>query len=233
MTQTDVQVDRDPPAGVIAARAPEGRRAATTAGGAASSLAWVILDLAPDAILVTDEMDRIVLANRAAQTMFGYDGNALVSLGLDSLVRAGRRDFSRNHRTADGWTAERAPSMSLGLDLRARRADGSEFPVEVSLSSITHDDSTLAVAIVREVTVHRASERMARERLLLDDHERIGADLHRRVVGHLFAAGMSIQAVLARVDPYVAGRLAAVTDELDLAISEIRDTVFQGGRTAR
>jgi PAS domain S-box-containing protein len=219
MAQADVDVDPG---------ARNARRKATIAAGSGLSLAWVILDLAPEAILVIDEVGRIVLANRAAETVFGYDGDTLVRLEIDSLVPGGGREAHRGHRAADPDSARNRPT-GLGLDLWARRADGSEFPVEISFSSVSHAAGALAVAIVREVTVHRASERLAHERLLLDAHERIGAELHRRVIGHLFASGMNIQAVLARVDPYVAARLAAVTAELDLAISEIRDTVFERG----
>jgi len=217
MAQADVHVDPS---------ARDARRKATIATGTGLSFAWVILDLAPEAILVIDEAGRIVLANRAAETVFGYDGDALVRLEIDSLVPEAGREAHRGHGGADPDWAQDRPT-GLGLDLWARRADGSEFPVEISFSSVSHDAGTLAVAIVREVTVHRASERLAHEQRLLDDHERIGAELHRRVIGHLFASGMNIQAVLARVDPYVAARLAAVTEELDLAISEIRDTVFE------
>jgi PAS domain S-box-containing protein len=227
MAQADVHVDPGAPADAMVG-ARDARRNATTAAGAGLSLAWVILDLAPEAILVIDEVGRIVLANRAAETVFGYDGDALVRMEIDSLVPGGGREAHRGHGPADPDSAQNRPT-GLGLDLWARRADGSEFPVEISFSSVSHAASALAVAIVREVTVHRASERLAHERLLLDAHERIGAELHRRVIGHLFASGMNIQAVLARVDPYVAARLAAVTDELDLAISEIRDTVFERG----
>jgi PAS domain S-box-containing protein len=227
MAQTDVHVDPGAPPDAMP-DAPDARGTATIAGGSGLSVAWVILDLAPEAILVIDEAGRIVLANRAAETVFGYDGDALVRLEIDSLVPGAGREAHRGHGVAGPDSALNRPT-GLGLDLWARRADGSEFPVEISFSSVSHEASALAVAIVREVTVHRASERLAHERLLLDAHERIGAELHRRVIGHLFTSGMNIQAVLARVDPYVAARLAAVADELDVAISEIRDTVFERG----
>ena len=61
---------------------------------------------------------------------------------------------------------------------------------------------------------------VTREQLVLADHERIGADLHGRVIERLFAAGMGIQSVLGRVDHPVAQRLVNVTEELDDAISE-------------
>jgi hypothetical protein len=105
-------------------------------------------------------------------------------------------------------------------------ADGSEFPVEISLSPVTFGDGPRVVAIVREVTAHRATEQVIRQRLVLADEERIGAELRHNVINRLFIAGMDIQAVVVRVEPEVARRLVAVADELDLAIREIRDTVL-------
>lgn len=188
--------------------------------------AWVIVELAPDAIMVVDEHGHIVLANRAAEVMFGYDRDALVTLGVDALVPDGRRQAHRGQRAVYDSAPQSRP-MGLGLDLWARRADGSEFPVEISLSSVTFGDGPRVVAIVREVTGHRASEQVAREQLVLADQERIGADLHGRVIERLFAAGMGIQSVLGRVEHPVAERLVSVIEELDDAIREIRSTVFQ------
>jgi PAS domain S-box-containing protein len=181
---------------------------------------------APDAVLVVDKCGHIVLANRAAEDMFGYDREALASLGVDALVPHGCREAHRGHRAAFD-AAPRTRPMGLDLDLWARHADGSEFPVEISLSPVTFGDDPRMVAIIREVTAHRASEQATRERLVLEDEERIGADLRHGIISRLFSAGMGIQAVVDQVEPEIARRLLHVADELDFAIREIRDTVLR------
>jgi PAS domain-containing protein len=92
--------------------------------GSSASLgdASVIVELAPDAIVVVDEHGQIVLANRAAETMFGYDRATLASLGVDALVPDGRRSAHRGHRTAYDASPRPRP-MGLDLDLSARRAE--------------------------------------------------------------------------------------------------------------
>jgi PAS domain S-box-containing protein len=190
--------------------------------------AWVIVELAPDAILVVDEHGHIVLANSAAEAMFGYDRQTLASLGVDALVPDGRRQAHRGQRAAYDASPRSRP-MGLDLDMWARRADGTEFPVEISLSPVTFGDGSRVVAIVREETAHRASEKAAREGLVLADEERIAYDLQHRVVECLLAAGLGIQSVLGRVDEDVAKHLVDVAEELDDAIREIRDIVFHAG----
>jgi PAS domain S-box-containing protein len=188
--------------------------------------AWVIVELAPDAVLVVDERGHVVLANRAAEEMFGYSREALATLGVDALVPDGRREVHRGHRAAFDASPRTRP-MGLDLDLWARRADGSEFPVEISLSAVTFGDGPRVVANIRDVTAHRASEQATRDRLVRDDQDRIGAELQHRVISRLFAAGMAIQAVVGRAEPEVARRLLDVADELDLVIRTVRDTVFR------
>lgn len=184
--------------------------------------AWVIVELAPDAILLVDEHGHIVRVNRAAEVMFGYDREMLVRLGVDTLV-------PDRPRQADGAAhCAPPPTRPLGVarDLWARRADGSEFPAEISFSSVTSGGGAHEVVIVREVSDRRAGEQSTLE-LVLAEEERIAADLHDRVVRHLFAAGLGIQAILGQVNEGVAQRLVAATDELDDAIREIRKAVFR------
>ena len=188
--------------------------------------AWVIVELAPDAIMVVDEHGHVLLANRAAETMFGYDRATLVGLGVDALVPDGRRHAHRGHRSAYD-TSPRTRPMGVDLDLWARRADGSEFPVEISLSPIALGDSARVVAIVRDMTAYRANEQAIRERLVLADEDRIGAELRDGVISKLFSAGMGVHAVMDRVEPEVGQRLLEVAAQLDLAIREIRNSVFR------
>jgi PAS domain S-box-containing protein len=188
--------------------------------------AWVIVELAPDAIMVVDEHGHILLANRAAETMFGYNRETLVSLGVDALVPDGRRHAHHGHRSAYD-TSPRTRPMRPDLELWARRADGSEFPVEISLSPIALGDSARVVAIVRDMTAYRANEQAIRERLVLADEDRIGAELRDGVISKLFSAGMGVHAVMDRVEPEVGQRLLEVAAQLDLAIREIRNSVFR------
>jgi len=189
--------------------------------------AWVIIDLAPDAMLVVDERGHIDLANRAALAMFGYSRESFSSLNVDALVPDGRREAHRGHRAAFAG-APRTRPMGVGLDLWARRADGSEFPVQISLSTVTFGQGPRVVAIAREITEHRQSELDTRERLILADEERIGALLRERVVTRLFAAGLAADAAMVRASPEIASRLQDVVDELDAAIREVRSAVFGG-----
>ena len=187
--------------------------------------AWVILELAPDAVLVVDERGHIRFANRAAAAMFGYHRDTLVKLGVDALVPDRHRQAHAGRRAAYNASPKVRP-MGASLDLWGRRADGSEFPVEISLSPVTFGDGPRVVAIVRDVSDQRAREQAIRVRLVLDEEKRMSSDLSNRVVQHLFAAGLGIQSVLGQVDQAMSERLVAITEELDAAIRDIRSTVY-------
>ena len=107
-------------------------------------------------------------------------------------------------------------------------ADGSEFPVEISLSPVATDRGTATVVIIRDVTQQRAHERAARVALVNDENERIATNLNDRVTRHLYASGLTLTGILARnqLDDDLATRLREVIDELDTAIKDIRNTVF-------
>jgi len=89
--------------------------------------------------------------------MFGYERERLIGLEVDALVPTGRRAAHRTHR-ANYVTSPRARPMGLGLDLWARHEDGSNFPVEISLSPVMLGSGQRFVAIVRDVSPHRARQ---------------------------------------------------------------------------
>ena len=116
-----------------------------------------LLESAPDAILLVDARARIVLVNRRTEELFGYDRAELIGREVEALVPERFRRVHVGHR--DGYIHEpRTRPMGAGLDLDGRRKDGSEFPVEISLSPLRLDEETLVITIVRDVSERKAAE---------------------------------------------------------------------------
>lgn len=120
-----------------------------------------LIQQAPDGILQVDEAGRILLANPMAASMFGYAEGELLGVNVDMLVPEASRTAHEAHRRAFA-TANRTRPMGLGLDLYARRKDGSEFPVEISLSPAPSESGTQITAVVRDITERRRMEQQVR-----------------------------------------------------------------------
>jgi len=189
--------------------------------------ALAIVELAPDGIIVSDDNGRILMANRQVENMFGYGRDTLVGAEVESLLPVRSRQAHRAHR-AKYVIAPATRPMGVGLELLGLHADGSEFPVEISLSPVPTDHGTATVVVIRDVSQQRAQEQAARATLLTDEDERIAADLHNRVIGHLFTSGLTLAAILSnnQLDDGIAKRIHDVIDALDAAGREIRDTVL-------
>jgi PAS domain S-box-containing protein len=131
-------------------------------------IAWGIVDAAPDGIVVADETGAILLVNRQAEELFGYDRGELLGRSVDDLLPEQFRQVHRAHRTR--YRAEpRTRAMGVGQVLFGRRQDGSEFPVEISLSPLTTGGELRIIAVVRDVSDRAASEEEARRiREILD-----------------------------------------------------------------
>jgi PAS domain S-box-containing protein len=123
------------------------------------------LDAAPDAIVVVDIHGRIVAANALAESLFGYDRERLIGEKVEILVPDSFR--SRHHLDREAYAhVPRTRPMGADRELRGRRADGDEFPVQISLSPIETEDGTLIISIIRDMTTQRLAE--ARFRGLLE-----------------------------------------------------------------
>ena len=117
-------------------------------------LAGLLLEAAPDGTIVVDDAGTIVLANRQALTLFGFERGDLLGHAVDELLPIERRVAHAAHRTAF-QAAPQARAMGVGLELEARRADGSLLPVEISLSPVTVDGRRHTIASVRDVSERR------------------------------------------------------------------------------
>ena len=136
-----------------------------TARKARESLYRGLLEAAPDAMVVVDDRGRIELANVQAEALFGYTRDELVGQPIEVLVPEEHRGTHPGRR--DRYFAEaRTRPMGQGIDLAARRKDGSVFPAEISLSAIDTEDGRLVSAAIRDVSERKAAE--ARFRGLVD-----------------------------------------------------------------
>jgi PAS domain S-box-containing protein len=139
----------------------ERERAAARAQMKAESRFRELLEAAPDAILEVDREGRIVLLNAVAERMFGYSRAELLGQTVDLLVPIDVKGRHRAHRAAY-WSHPSTRPMGSGLDLSARRKDGIEFPVEISLSPIATGDGFRVSAIIRDVTERKQAEQRIR-----------------------------------------------------------------------
>jgi PAS domain S-box-containing protein len=127
-----------------------------------------LLEGAPDAIVIVDDHGTIVLANAQAERLFGYPRAELIGSSVERLVPDAVRGVHPGHRQR--FMADpKARPMGAALDLRARRKDGSEIPVEISLSPLETEGERLVMAAVRDITDRR---RMEQERQLDRDRQR-------------------------------------------------------------
>jgi PAS domain S-box-containing protein len=112
---------------------------------------------APDAIIVVGADGRISAVNPQAGHLLGYDTDALVGLDVDELLPDAVR--TRHAALRRGYVADAHPRpMGAGLDLEAKRSDGSLVPVDIGLTPIETDEGPAVAAFVRDATPRRQAE---------------------------------------------------------------------------
>ena len=190
-----------------------------------------LVHFAPDGILVVDRSGTIVFANAQAEALFGYSREELAGMPVEALMperfRIGHQDLRA------GYTrAPRPRPMGSRMALSARRRDGSEFPVEISLAPVYTDDGALVSAIVRDVTEQRELEEERRDLLaeaeIERERNRIAADLHDGVMQAMYSVGLQLTSFLRRaasLSDEERERVSAAIEGLDRAISDVRKYV--------
>ena len=110
-----------------------------------------LLESAPDAMIIVDEEGQIAIVNEQAEKMFGYSRDELLGQKVETLLpkRLRKRHVANRGRFAADPSLR---PMGVGLDLVARRKDGSEFPVEISLSPVATATGGFVSSVIRDVT---------------------------------------------------------------------------------
>jgi PAS domain S-box-containing protein len=179
-----------------------------------------LVELAPDGMVIADAAGRITLANTQAHRMFGYDPGDLVGRSVEVLVPERVRGGHAAHRA--GYHAQpRTRPMGAGLDLTGRRRDGSELPVEISLSPIETEEGVLVISIVRDVSDRKRVEERVQQ--LNADLERRVAELaavNRELEAFSYSVSHDLRAPLRAIDGFSQAVLEEHGDRLD---EEARD----------
>jgi len=131
------------------------------------------LDISPDALVIVNQAGTIVMVNAQTEAAFGFPREALLGQPLELLLPERFHEAHVTHRNRY-FSSPRTRSMGVGLQLVARRKDGTEFPVEISLSPLQLDNALHVIAAIRDITAQRAAER---ERLQQSHYIRQQAEL--------------------------------------------------------
>jgi len=119
-----------------------------------------LLEAVPDAMVCVDADGRIAVINAQAERLFGYARDELIGQPVEILVPDQARKVHQLHRA--GYIADPRPRpMGAGMELAARRRDGSTFPAEISLSAVDTGDGIVVAAAVRDVTERRLAAETA------------------------------------------------------------------------
>jgi PAS domain S-box-containing protein len=117
----------------------------------------ILLEAAPDAMVIVSEDGDIEIVNQQAERMFGYRRAEMLGQKIEMLLPERVREAHVNHRARFIQAASLRP-MGAGLELVGRRKDGTEFPVEISLSPVTTEKITFVSSVIRDVTDRKRME---------------------------------------------------------------------------
>lgn len=117
----------------------------------------MVVESAPNALIMTDPEGRITLVNAQAEKWFGYPREELLGQPVEIFVPERFRSVHPGHRHGFAAKPEARP-MGAGRDLFGRRKDGTEFPIEIGLNPIPTKRGTMVLASIVDITERKRSE---------------------------------------------------------------------------
>jgi len=122
-----------------------------------SLLSRIFFEAVPDAMVAVNEAGLIVQVNSQTERLFGYTEGELLGQRVEVLVPVAKREMHQGYRDRFRQKPEMR-RMGAQLDLHGRRKDGSEFPVEISLSPVATDSGMLVLSAIRDISARKRIE---------------------------------------------------------------------------
>lgn len=178
-----------------------------------------LLESAPDGIIVVDRAGVIQLVNSQTEKMFGYVRAEMIGHPIEVLVPKRFRKKHVSHR--NGYYVEHpVRPMGIGLDLFGMRKNGSEFPIEISLSPLDSEEDLLVIAAIRDITERKRAEA---------DVQKLNQDLRQRAA-QLEAANQELEAFSYSVSHDLRAPLRGIDGFSQILLEDYSDKIPAEGR---
>jgi PAS domain S-box-containing protein len=187
-----------------------------------------VVETAPDAIVLVSPEGRIVMTNPQAEQMFRYAQQELIGQPVEILVPDRFRRGHAGNRSAY-LKKPVIRFMGVGQELCVVRKDGSEFPVEISLSPIETVDGTLVSSTIRDITERKRLEQQARRATILEERSRMARDVHDTIAQGFTGIVLNLEAAeeaSADLPEEVRHRITRARDVARQNLEEVRRSVM-------